>query len=47
MKNACYLLLVLVGLFVSLVALSLCKGFVSAGMFVMSGVNRVRSWMRQ
>jgi hypothetical protein len=47
MKDALYLLLVLVGLFVALVALSIGKGFVSAGMFVMSGVKRVRSWGRR
>ena len=44
MRDAFYLLLVLIGLCVALVALSFGKGFVSAGMWVMSGVARVRTW---
>jgi hypothetical protein len=47
MKNAVYLLLVLVGLFVSLVALSIGRFFNGIAVCLMAGVNRVRSWMRQ
>jgi flagellar motor component MotA len=44
MKNAFYLLLVLIGLVVALVTISIGQFFAGVSIRVLEGVKRVRTW---